>query len=190
MDADTCLRPWGGILFVYSYADANQIPPVCKKSTYDTRAPKTAADRAGKVAFREFITTTNPSESMATVVVMEEVVRQTDEVFKTILQHMRDGTLNNVDIDILLSRMLENLPIEDKQRFLSDGLCLVPTWKEANTINIEYIQNNLTTPIARYDAHMETCKVMGKIAASVKVTYPCAVFFVRVPRLCWWTISL
>jgi hypothetical protein len=149
LNTDTSLRPWGGIPFVYSYGDTNQIPPVCKKSTYDTRAPKTAADRAGIVAFREIITTTNPSKSMATVVVMEEVVRQTDEVFKTILQHMRDGTLNNVDIDILLYIMLENLPIEDKQRFLSEGLILVPTWIEANTINIEYIQNNLTTHIAR-----------------------------------------
>ncbi len=58
---------------------------------------------------------------MATLAVMEEVVRQTDEVFKTILQHMRDGTLNNDDIDILLSRMLENLPIDEKQRFQSEG---------------------------------------------------------------------
>jgi hypothetical protein len=162
LDADTCQRPWGGVPFVYSYGDNNQVPPVAKKFTYDTRAPKTAADRAGRVAFHEFITTTNPSESMATVVVMEEVVRQTDEVFKAILQNMRDGTLNNDDIDILLSRMLENLPIEEKQRFQSDGLFLVPTWKEAHTINLEYIQNNLATPIARYDAHMETIKSNGK----------------------------
>ena len=190
LDADTCQRPWGGVPFVYSYGDNNQVPPVAKKSTYDTRAPKTAADRAGRVAFHEFITTTNPSESMATVVVMEEVVRQTDEVFKAILQNMRDGTLNNDDIDILLSRKLENLPIEEKQRFQSDGLFLVPTWKEAHTTILSTFRTTSQHLLQDTTHIWKQSRVTVKIAASMKVTYPCAVFFAWVPRLCWWTISL
>jgi hypothetical protein len=162
LDPVTRQRPWGGIPLIYSFGDLNQLPPVAKKSTCDTKPPKTAADRAGRVAFHEFINTTESTQSMATIVVMDEVIRQRDATFLKILQNMRQGALDDDDINKLLSRVLDNLPNEEKQRFKSEGLYLVPTWKQANTINIEYIQKNFTTPIARYDAQLQTLNNHGR----------------------------
>ena len=172
LDENTRMRQWGGIPFIYSFGDTNQLPPVAKRSTYDTRPPKQGADRLGKFAFHEFINTTDGSESISTVVVMEDVLRQSDEIFKTLLQNMRQGNMDDNDIDIMFSRVIHNLPDDEKQQFLSEGLHLVPTWKEANAINLEYIKTNLNTPIARYEAKMNTCKTNGKNCCISECNFP------------------
>ena len=172
LDDQTHERQWGGIPFLYSFGDTNQLPPVAKRSTYDTRPPKQGADRLGKMAFHDFINTTDESESVATVVVMDDVLRQRDERFKTLLQHMREGTMDDDDINMMFSRVIHNLPEVEKQHFLSEGLHLVPTWKEAHAINLEYINTNLNTPIARYEAKMNTCKNNGKNCCISECNFP------------------
>lgn len=49
---------------------------------------------------------------------------------------------------------------------------LVPTWKGANAINLEYIKNNLNAPIARYEAQMNTCKSIGKKRCISECNFP------------------
>ena len=82
---------WGGIPFCYSHGDTNQLAPVAKRASYDHRQPKAGADQLEKIAFYIFLHTTDPQESMATIVFMDDVVRQTDTRFKDLLQNMRQG---------------------------------------------------------------------------------------------------
>ncbi len=91
LDDEVHTRQLGGIPFCYSLGDTNQLAPVAKRSSYDHRQPKAGADRLGKIAFYNFLLTTDPNESMATIVFMDDVVRQTDTRFNDLLQNMRQG---------------------------------------------------------------------------------------------------
>jgi hypothetical protein len=91
LDNEVHKRQWGGISFCYSLGDTNQLAPVAKRASYDHRRPKAGADQLGKIAFYNFLHTTDPHESMATIVFMDDFVRQTDTRFKDLLQNMRQG---------------------------------------------------------------------------------------------------
>ncbi len=96
LDNEVHKRQWGGIPFCYSLSYTNQLAPVAKRASYDHRQPKAGADRLGKIAFYDFLLTTNPQESMATIVFMDDVVRQTYTRFKDLLQNMRQGEMNEM----------------------------------------------------------------------------------------------
>jgi hypothetical protein len=42
--------------------------------------------------------------------------------------------------------------MEEQQLFQSEGLHLVPTWKQASAINLGYLLTELQSPIASYVA--------------------------------------
>ena len=143
---------WGGIPFCDSLGDTNQLAPVAKRASYDHRQPKAGADRLGKIVFYIFLHTTDPHESMASIVFMDDVARQTDTRFKDLLQNMRQGQMNDNDINLIVRRVLENMTREEQQLFQSEGLHLVPTWKQASAINLNYLWMELQSPIASYVA--------------------------------------
>jgi hypothetical protein len=48
--------------------------------------------------------------------------------------------MNDDDINLIVGRVLENMTREEQQLFQSEGLHLVPTWKQAIAINLDYLQ--------------------------------------------------
>jgi hypothetical protein len=98
---------------------------------------------------------------MTTFVIMDKVLRQDDMVYKKALLGMRNGNMNEQDVDFLLSRFLENLTDNEKEQF-TDALHLVPTWETAHQINVDYLKNDLSEPIARFKAELNSTKTNGK----------------------------
>ncbi len=129
LDEEVHKRQWGGIPSSYSLGDTNQLAPMAKRASYDHRQTKAGVDRQGKIALHYFLHTTEPTELMATNVFMDDVVRQTDTRFKDLLQNMRQGQMNDNDINLIVGSVLENMTREEKQLFQSEGLHLGPTWK-------------------------------------------------------------
>ena len=81
------------------------------KNSYDKSVPRRAGDnRDGKVAFHEFLYPSNDQETMSTIVLMDEVLCQDEPTFKRVLLNMRQGTVEDGDVDFLISREQENLP--------------------------------------------------------------------------------
>ena len=75
---------------------------------------------------------------------------------------MREGDIDDDDCELIFSRMLANMTTQDQNNFEIDALHLVPTWKQANGINIKYLQTQLDTPIARFAAELSTSRGDGK----------------------------
>jgi hypothetical protein len=61
---------------------------------------------------------------------MDVTVRQDEEEYKTAIQQLRDGTVDDATAELLLSRRLSQLPEEVQQLFWSTALFLVPTWRD------------------------------------------------------------
>ena len=72
----------------------------------------------------------NPSDDSgceATIVVMDEVVRQSDEFFKGFLDRVRNGTIGaTTDCPFVLSRCIANLDAAERAKF-RDALEIWPT---------------------------------------------------------------
>ena len=172
LDEEVHRCQWGGIPFCYSLGDTNQLAPVAKRASYDHRQPKPGAHRLGKIAFFNFLHTTDPHESMATIVFMDDVVRQTDTRFKDLLQNMRQDRMNDDDINLIVGRVLENMTTEEKWNFQLEGLHLVPTWKQASAINLDYLMTELQSPIANYVVNMNTSRSDGKNCCLRECSFP------------------
>ena len=153
-------RPWGGIPFIYSCGDSHQLPAIAQKPCYSKeRASSTeGSDFCGMQTWSRFINPTDESETECTIVVMEDVLRQGEDqrAFKDALSHMREGTVNFEDVELLLSRCLEKLPPEERQAWRADTLHLVSTWREAHEHNFNYLNNDLDAPIALFKAKFES----------------------------------
>ena len=152
LDSETYSRMWGGLHFIYSFGDSHQLPPVGMKPMYSSEvaSPETS-DSAGRVAWSEFFNPPENDETENTVVVMEDVIRQdsTQQNFKDALAHMREGTMEKRDVDLLISRCLFKLPEEERKQFEDGALHLVSTWQEAHQINFKYLAEDFETPIAK-----------------------------------------
>ena len=61
------------------------------------------ADRDGKIAFSRFLEPPDKKEAMTTFVIMDKVLRQDDMVYKKALLGLRNGNMNEQDVDFLLS---------------------------------------------------------------------------------------
>ena len=156
-------RPWGGVLYTYSLGDTHQLPPVALNAVYTKKlSRRNGADRMGRIVFHDFIHPDDNSGVNSTVVFLDDVLRQTDPTFKNLLQHMREGNIDDDDCQLIFSRMLANMTAQDRNNFEADALHLVPTWKQANGINIKYLQTQLNTPIARFAAELSTSRGDGK----------------------------
>eukprot|EP00956_Cyclotella_meneghiniana_P036984 scaffold133488_cov39-Cyclotella_meneghiniana.AAC.3 len=66
---------------------------------------------------------------------MDDILRQSGVTFKKLLSNMR-RRMDDDDIKLIFARVLDKLPDEEKQAFQDDGLHHVPTWKQANGINL------------------------------------------------------
>jgi hypothetical protein len=80
--------------------------------------------------------------------------------------------MNDDDINLIVGRVLENMTREEQQLFQSEGLHLVPTWKQASAINLDYLQAELQSPIASYMAKMNTSRLDGKNCCLRECSFP------------------
>ena len=61
---------------------------------------------------------------------------------------MRDGTIDGDGIAFIESRCTENLFVDERETF-TNVIHLAPTWKVANEVLVNYLNNNLDGPIAK-----------------------------------------
>ncbi len=80
--------------------------------------------------------------------------------------------MNDNDINLIVGRVLKNLTKEEQQLFQSEGLHLVPTWKQASAINLNYLETELQSPIASYVAKMNTSRLDGKNCCLREYSFP------------------
>ena len=155
-------RPWGGIPMIYSFGDSAQLPPVMMKPYFDNSSAKPgSSDMAGKIAVSEFMYP-DESTSRSTFVSMKTVIRQDNIDFKQLMWNMRNGTISDANVDFILSRCLDVLPIEDRRRFKSPKtIHLTPDWKSTQHIIHEYISSTLETPIAKFRANLSSIRSNG-----------------------------
>ena len=78
---------------------------------------------------------------------------------------MRDGQMDDDDVNLILSRCLENLEPEERAKF-KDAVHLTPTWAEAYRVMAHHLTNTLTGPIAKIHArltssHTSNCLLKG-----------------------------
>jgi hypothetical protein len=152
-----CHRPWGGIPLIVAAGDCGQLPPVACKSHFDDRPASTrnTACAIGKCSFEEFLNLPDGSDTRSALVVMDQVIRQDDNEFKSVLEHMRNGTVGYDEADYCLDRTLSSLAEEDRELFEREALYLMPTWKRTLHITKTYLQA-LNKPVARVDCEYTT----------------------------------
>eukprot|EP00984_Skeletonema_dohrnii_P031047 scaffold23084_cov153-Skeletonema_dohrnii-CCMP3373.AAC.2 len=167
-------RPHGGIPFIYALGDSNQLPPVAKQPVYSTNTPAAStSDAVGKISFLEdFFDPPDPDVVEAYIVVMDEVLRQTDENFLRVLDHMREGTMTKADTKLIADRQIDKLQPEEREKFVQESLHLVPTWQAAASITFDYLQNNLESPIAKMTAKYSSARSDGKNCCVRECRYP------------------
>ncbi len=96
------------------------------------------------------------------IVVMKHVLRQNDGPFLDILSAMRNGNVTREQAQMLIGRCLDHLSPLQRDDFKKNALSLVPTWKKANLINHNYLQDTMTNPIAKITGKMESIREDGK----------------------------
>ena len=172
---DVSERPHGGIPYIAVIGDTNQLPPVAKTAVYSTKAPTAgSSDAAGTVAFSDFLEPPDENVAESHVILLNEVLRQTDKDFLRLLDHMRNGSMTREDADLLLGRRMDALQggEDEKERFKKESLHLVPTWKAASRITFDYLQNDLNAPIAKFTADYSSIRSDGKNCCVKEVSYP------------------
>lgn len=109
----------------------------------------------------EFLNPPDPTVATSTVVVMDEVLRQDNPRFLELLSNMRNGSLTDDDVDFIVAKCLDAMSPVDAGEF-DHALRLVPTWRLATQLVFDYLENNMTTPIAKTTACFDTCRQDGR----------------------------
>jgi hypothetical protein len=147
----------GGIPKVASFGDHAQLLPIGQQTVFDSKPPKPGSGGAhGQIAFTKFIHPDLVDGSVttrSTSVFMDKVLRQDEPQLRRLLLHMRDGEVDDADVELLVSRCLENLDLEERESF-KHAIHLAPTWAKANEILVDYLTNDLTGPIAKVTARL------------------------------------
>ena len=150
-------RRWGGIFKIASYGDHAQLLPIQINPVFSTRPAKPGSgDAVGSVSFSNFINPPDGDEgptARSTCVYMDKILRQDDPDLLRLLAHMRDGEMDNADVELILSRCLENLEPREKASF-DNAIHLSPTWAEAYPVIVDHLANVLTGPIAKIQAKL------------------------------------
>ena len=74
--------PWGRFPFLYFFGDCAQLPEVLQKPMCDKSYVKVhTADAMGRIVVRDFIFPTKEEEVKSSIVIMDKVHRQSDEIF-------------------------------------------------------------------------------------------------------------
>ena len=118
---ELAVRRWGGIFKIASYGDHVQLLPINIRAVFNPRPEKPgSAETVGSVAFTNFVNLLEEEDGptvRTTCVYMDKILRQDDPRILRLLTHMRDDQMDNDDLDLLLSRCLDNLEPEERAKF-------------------------------------------------------------------------
>ena len=92
---------------------------------------------------------------------MDEVVRQEDPQLLSLLSHMREGAVDDSDVKFVFSRLLDSMDSATQEKFRTEAIHLVPTWKMAHPIVFDYLQRQLNAPIAIMRASYQSPRLNG-----------------------------
>jgi hypothetical protein len=81
------------------------------------KEPKLGSWSLGMIAVADFRNPPSAEVEECSVFVLDEVVRQTDQVFLDFLTRLRNGALEDIDVEFIVSRMLDNLSDEEQLTF-------------------------------------------------------------------------
>jgi hypothetical protein len=110
----SALRFAGGVTLLTTYGNIHQFTAVSEKCLFDNVTGEIGtADSEGRTAFRNFIHPDSDSGNVGVSVIMDGTIRQTDPVFKGIIQSFHYGTLKKKQTDIILKRCLRQLPTQE-----------------------------------------------------------------------------
>jgi hypothetical protein len=82
---------------------------------------------------------------------MDQTIRQSDPIFKGIIQSFRDGTMTRKQADVIMKRRLSHLPPDEYTDFCDNALYVMPTWARTLPVTIAYLKKN-GKHVARSDA--------------------------------------
>ena len=100
-----------------SFGDHKQLLPIGQQTVFDSKPPKPVSGGAhGQIAFRKF--TCSPLEdgsvtTRSTSVYMDKVLWQDKPQLRRLLLHIRDDKVDDEDVQLVVSRYLENLDQEE-----------------------------------------------------------------------------
>jgi len=117
-------KPFGGIQLIFS-GDFYQLPPVNKQVKN--------VDESAFCFESPFWDETFQSQYL-----LDHVFRQTDETYINVLHQIREGKLYKEDVDVLNTRLISNMELEDKDNILHNGVkpvMLLPTKFKVKSIN-------------------------------------------------------
>ena len=142
-------RSYGGIPYVYSVGDIDQLPPVTGKSHSNAKiGVGQSSDALGRRTFNEFLCPPDGDSETGYTFILDEVIRQTDPIYRGVIERMRLGDMNRDSCDFIMKRKLINLPPDERKLFEQDGIYVVPRWKDAKPIVQQYLID-LDQPIAK-----------------------------------------
>ena len=71
---------------------------------------------------------------------MDEVVKQNNPVFKSVLHNLRERTMDERSTEFLVERCIYNLCTEEQEVFESTAIYLIPTWDQTRRITLKYLK--------------------------------------------------
>jgi len=132
--------PFGGVRLLL-FGDLHQLPPV-------VRDPEEAAHLEGTFGGPFFFSVSALQEEIGTQLLeLGQVFRQTDEALVQILNRIREGDVDESDLELLNDRVSPIRTLSEGQSFV----ILTPTNEAANRINRAYL-DALATPIFNFEA--------------------------------------
>lgn len=140
-------RTQGGVPLRFQFGDVMQLPAVAATSLYDSKSPKApiSSDAVGRLAFHDYLFPDHACDH-SVVVVMDKVIRQKDEVFRSFLQKLRDGKMDSSAVDFVLDRAYDDLDESEQELYWKEGIFLMPTWARTKKITYQYLRR-LDNPI-------------------------------------------
>ena len=145
--------------------DQNQLPCIGEKSMISEEVGKAnSADAVGRIVIHDFLHSKNDSNVKSTVVVMEDVIRQTDRLYLSLLQNMTNDTMEDKDVEFIKEKCLDQLSQEERDSF-KNAIHLVPQWKMAHPIVKRYLESLsiYQHQLRRFVQNITLVGMMGKI---------------------------
>ena len=88
---------------------------------------------------------------------MDQVIRQDNDTFLEVLNHLHYGDMNRNDVDFIFSRCLDKVPVAERDNALKNSIHLCPTWKMTHKITYEYLKS-FNRPVAIVTPVLNTIK--------------------------------
>ena len=153
--------PWGGIPFIYFFGDCSQLPPVMMKSLFDESPGSSGStDMHARTVKIEFFDFPNNSVAESTSDLMNQVLRQDDISFLNFLSNLRNGSVNDDDVNFLLCRCLDRLSEQEHISF-DNALHLVPVWSMTEKVIYDHLMS-FDIPICKIKPKYKSILLNGK----------------------------